>query len=427
MLSAEQNALLTRIGPGTPAGNLMRRYWQPIAAASELENRWTRKIRLLGEDLVLFRDRQGRRGLIAAQCPHRRASLEHGIPTQDGIRCPYHGWEFGLAGQCLNQPNEPSKTFHTRIKTPAYPVEELGGMLFAYLGPPETKPLMPRIDGFVAEGTIRMLGRAMIPANWLQIMENSLDPIHTEWLHGHAYEFVKEQQGRSHKVAISARHEKIAFKEFEYGITKHRLLAGHSEDSDDWRVGHPVMFPNILSVGNGDEASRYYAFQIRVPADDTHTMHLWYTAYMPPEGVAVPRELLDKVHVYDVPWQDEHGNTIVDNIDGQDMMVWISQGPVVDRTVENLGYSDQGIALYRRALRREIKKVEEGLDPMCVFRDPAKNVRIDLPNERKKHHNSDGMRSWIMRTHAAYSPIAEDVIRIFESHKPAPAQLRAVS
>ena len=90
--------------------------------------------------------------------------------------------------------------------------------------------------------------------NWLQIMENSLDPIHTEWLHGHTYEFVKEQQGKGHKVAISAHHEKIAFREFEHGITKHRLLAGHSEDSDDWKVGHPVVFPNILSVGNGDEA-----------------------------------------------------------------------------------------------------------------------------------------------------------------------------
>jgi 5,5'-dehydrodivanillate O-demethylase len=132
-----------------------------------------------------------------------------------------------------------------------------------------------------------MLGRTLIPVNWLQIMENSLDPIHTEWLHGHTYEFVKEQKGQSHKVAISARHEKIAFREFEHGITKHRLLAGHSEDSDDWKVGHPVVFPNILSVGNGDEASRYYAFQIRVPADDTHTLHLWYTAYVPPKGVKV--------------------------------------------------------------------------------------------------------------------------------------------
>src|ERR1700730_2445341 len=220
MLTAEQNELLTRVGPGTPMGNLLRRYWQPIAAGAELEGRWTKKIRLLGENLVLFRDRQGRRGLIAEQCPHRRASFAHGIPTEDGIRCPYHGWEFSAEGKCLNQPNEPDNSaFRDKVTTEAYPVEELGGMLFAYLGP-EPRPLLPRFDGFVADGSIRMLGRALIPINWLQAMENSLDPIHTEWLHGHTYEFVKEQEGA--KVAISAHHEKIAFHEFEYGITKHR-------------------------------------------------------------------------------------------------------------------------------------------------------------------------------------------------------------
>ena len=417
MLSAEQNAMLTQIGPGTPAGNLMRRYWQPIAATSEMDGKWTKRIRLLGENLVLFRDRQGKLGLVTEKCPHRGASLFHGIPTQDGIRCPYHGWEFGHEGNCLSQPNEPEHIcFKDKIKTPAYPVEELNGMLFAYLGP-EPRPLLPRWDGFVAEGTIRMLGRALLPINWLQAMENSLDPIHTEWLHGHHYEFVKEQEGNGVKVAISAHHEKIAFREFEYGITKHRLLAGHSEDSDDWRIGHPVVFPNMLSVGNGDETSRYYAFQIRVPVDDTHTMHMWYNAYVPPKGAEVPPHLYEKVHVYDVPWHDEKGDFIVDNIDGQDMMAWITQGAIADRTAENLGASDQGIAIFRRVLRREIKKVEEGLDPIAVIRDPERNRQIDLPNERKKHHNSDGFSSWLLRTNGAYSPIAQDLIKIFEPGK----------
>jgi 5,5'-dehydrodivanillate O-demethylase len=329
------------------------------------------------------------------------------------VRCPYHGWEFGQDGRCLSQPNEPDATcFKDKVSVAGYPVEQLNGMLFGYMGP-EPRPLLPRWDGFVAEGTIRMLGRALIPVNWLQVMENSLDPIHTEWLHGHYYEFVKEQEGV--RVAISARHEKIAFREFEYGVTKHRLLAGHSEDSDDWRVGHPVVFPNMLSVGNGDETSRYYAFQIRVPADDTHTMHMWYTAYVPPKGATVPQRLLDEVHVYSVPWKDKDGNFILDNIDSQDMMAWISQGAIADRTRENLGASDQGIAIFRRVLRREIKKVEQGIDPICVIRDPARNARVDLPNERKKHHNSDGFESWLMRTHARYSPIARDVVEVFGS------------
>jgi 5,5'-dehydrodivanillate O-demethylase oxygenase subunit len=430
MLTAEQNELLTRVGPGTPCGDMMRRYWHPVAAVSELEGlKWNKRIRLLGEDLVLYRDKQGRMGLITEQCPHRRASLAYGIPTNDGIRCPYHGWEFGHQGQCLSQPNEPEKSsFKNKITTPAYAVEEMGGVFWAYLGPAESKPLLPQLDGFVAEGTVRMLGSAVVPCNWLQIMENSLDPVHTEWLHGHTYEFIKEQKGQIQKVAISDHHEKIAFREFDHGITKHRLLTGQSEDCDDWKVGHPIVFPNILSVGAGDEKfnSRYYAFQIRVPMDDTHTMHLWYTAYVPPKGIKVAPHLLEKVYTYAVPFKDENGEYIMDNVDAQDIMAWITQGAIADRTVENLGASDNGIALYRRVLRREIKKVEEGVDPMFTFRDPEKNVRIDLPNEADKHHNKEGARSWIMRIHAAHSPIAEDVCQMYDGNKPAPQPLRVV-
>jgi 5,5'-dehydrodivanillate O-demethylase len=414
MESAKQNKLLTEVGKGTPMGNLMRRYWQPIGALVDLDNKWTRRIRLLGEELVLFKDRQGRLGLIAEQCPHRRASFAHGIPTQDGIRCPYHGWEYNAQGKCINQPNEQDKcAFRDKVSTDAYPVEEMGGMLWAYMGP-QPQPLLPRWDGFVAEGTIRIMGRTILPINWLQIMENSLDPVHTEWLHGHHYEFLKEQEGV--KVAISARHLKIDFKEFEYGMTKHRLLEGHSEDGDDWKVGHPIVFPNMLAVGNGDEKSRYYSFQMRVPVDDTHTMHLWFNAYVPPNGVEVPQHLLEKVHTYEVPFMDAEGEYIVDNVDGQDMMAWISQGPIADRTQENLGATDKGVVMYRRMLKREMNKVQAGIDPMGLVRDSARNQCIDLPNEKKKHHNSDGFTSFMMRTHAKYSPIANDLSKLFEPH-----------
>ena len=414
MESAKQNKLLTEVGKGTPMGNLMRRYWQPIGALVDMDNKWTRRIRLLGEDLVLFKDRQGRLGLIAEQCPHRRASFAHGIPTQDGIRCPYHGWEYNAQGKCINQPNAQDKcAFRDKVSTDAYPVEEMGGMLFAYMGP-QPQPLLPRWDGFVAQGTIRMMGRTILPINWLQIMENSLDPVHTEWLHGHHYEFLKEQEGV--KVAISTRHLKIDFKEFEYGMTKHRLLEGYSEDGDDWKIGHPIVFPNMLAVGNGDEKSRYYSFQMRVPVDDTHTMHLWFNAYVPPQGVEVPQHLLDRVHTYEVPFKDDSGEFIVDNVDGQDMMAWISQGAIADRTLENLGATDKGVVMYRRMLKREMEKVAAGIDPMGLVRDSSRNKCIDLPNEKKKHHNSDGFTSFMMRTHAKYSPIANDLSQLFEPH-----------
>jgi len=414
MESVKQNKLLTEVGRGTPMGELMRRYWQPIGAAVDLESKWTKRVRLLGEDLVIFKDRQGRLGLIAEQCPHRRASFAHGIPTENGIRCPYHGWEYNAQGKCIHQPNEQDKcAFRDKVSTDAYPVQEMGGMLFAYMGP-QPQPLLPRWDGFVAQGTIRIMGRTILPINWLQIMENSLDPVHTEWLHGHHYEFLKEQEGI--KVAISTRHLKIDFKEFEYGMTKHRLLEGHSEDGDDWKVGHPIVFPNMLAVGNGDEKSRYYSFQMRVPVDDTHTMHLWFNAYVPPQGVQVPKHLLEKVHTYEVPFIDDKGEFIVDNVDGQDMMAWISQGAIADRSLENLGATDKGIVMYRRMLKREMQKVQAGIDPMGIVRDSARNERIDLPNEKKKHHNSDGFTSFMMRTHAKYSPIANDLSKLFEPH-----------
>jgi 5,5'-dehydrodivanillate O-demethylase len=410
--TAEQNKLMTQVGKGTPGGELLRRYWHPIAAAVELDRDRTKRVRLLGEDLVLFKDRQGRFGLIQEHCPHRRASFAYGFATHDGIRCPYHGWEFDAQGQCLNQPFEKNNVgFREKVTTDAYPVEELGGLIFAYLGP-EPRPLLPRFDGFVAEGAIRLLGWAMIPCNWLQIVETSLDPVHAEWLHGRYIEYQNEQEGI--KTHISASHEKIDFREFEFGITKHRLLAGQSEDEEDWKVGHPVVFPTMLAVGNGDEDRRSYAFQMRVPMDDENTMHFWYHAYMPPAGAPVPPRLLEGVHLHEVLFAGERGSYRTDHIDAQDIMAWLTQGPIADRTRENLGASDQGVAMYRKILKREIKKVQRGEDPIGVVRDPARNERIDLPNEKNKKHFRGSFRTFVKRTHVRFSPILEELGMVYE-------------
>jgi len=412
MLTVEENVQLTRVGPGTPMGDLLRRYWQPLGARSEMKDRWTKRVRLLGEDLVLFKNRAGDFGLIGEFCPHRRASLAYGIPEADGIRCPYHGWKFDGSGSCLEQPNEPAgSTFKDKTSLAGYPVRELGGLLWAYLGPLPA-PEIPRYDGFVVPGAIRMVGSAVINCNWLQIMENSVDPVHTEWLHGKLYEFIEEKRSGV-KVAISKHHVKIAFDEFERGIIKRRLLEGQAETVSDWKDGHPVVFPTILAVGSGGGLWKQYVFQLRVPMDDEHTLHLWYHAYIPPEGAIVPQHLLDDVAYYDVPIKDAAGEYMLQYIHVQDIMAWETQGAIADRSREALGWSDAGVTLFRKMLRREMKKVAAGEDPMNVIRDPAQNAIIDLPLEKFKEHFSDGFESLLRRHMASFSPIADDLIRVF--------------
>jgi len=417
MLSAQENETLTRVGPGTPGGTLLRRYWHPVAGADEMRDRWTKRVKLLGEDLVLFKDRSGTFGLIGESCPHRRASMAYGIPTARGLRCPYHGWEFNGTGRCLEMPNEPAdSTFKDKVSLPGYPVQELGGLLWGYLGP-QPAPLIPRLDGFVDGPAIRMCAKTLVQSNWLQIMENSLDPVHTEWLHGKLYEFYKEQQGSPTAVAIAHHHKRIAFDEFPYGIIKRRLMEGQSEDSSDWRVGHPVVFPNILAVGSGGGLWKSYAFQIRVPMDDETTDHYWYNAFIPPEGANVPRELLENCPIYDAPQRGADGNYLLEYIYAQDVYAWETQGRIAARDQEALGTTDAGIIMFRKMLQRELHKVQAGEDPMCVLRDPAQNVRIDLPLETNKDMLADGFESLLRRNIVDRSPLRDTLLDVFRSEK----------
>ncbi|MEO6380115.1 MAG: Rieske 2Fe-2S domain-containing protein, partial [Caulobacteraceae bacterium] len=172
MLSEDQNVLLTRVGPGTPCGELMRRYWHPIYPEALLRENPVAKVRILCEDLVLFRDRSGRLGLVQERCPHRGVSLSLGIPQQQGLRCCYHGWLFDTDGKCLETPLEPvNSRMKDHIRAKAYPVEEMGGLIWAYLGPAPA-PLLPRWDLFERPGGFRQILAHKLPCNWLQAMEN---------------------------------------------------------------------------------------------------------------------------------------------------------------------------------------------------------------------------------------------------------------
>ena len=411
MLTQAENDQLTQTGPGTPMGDLLRRYWQPVAAAADMEQRWTKRVRIMSEDLVLFKDRSGNLGLIGEQCPHRRASMAYGIPTADGIRCPYHGWMFDGAGRCLEQPNEPDgSNFKDKVRLPGYPVQEVAGLIFAYLGPLPA-PIMTKLDGFVANPAIRLIGKAEIPCNWLQIQENSADPIHSEWLHGHFAEFLAEQKGI--KLAFSGHHLKVAFDEKPYGIVKRRLKVGQSEDCSDWTVGHPLVFPNILALGQSETSWTTYAFEIRVPIDDTHTANWWFTAFKPVDGSDVPPSLMERAYSFEVPIDTEEYDTVA----FQDIVAWRTQGDIADRTAEHLNSTDRGITLFRRMLVRELGKIAAGEDPMLVNRDPANDRPLDLPIEFEKAHYSEGFAHQLRARVWKYAGINDELLAAFEASR----------
>jgi len=413
MLTKEQNDRLTLVGPGTPMGELMRRYWQPIAGMSELNDNPTKAVRLLCEDLILFKNESGTLGLVDASCAHRRVNLLWGIPEKNGLRCPYHGWLYDETGQCLEMPAEPAdSTFPSRVQLKAYPVQELGGLVWAYLGP-QPAPLIPHYYPFVEEGRVRSIGWTHVTCNWLQIMENSLDPIHAEYLHGYFSKYVLQRLGvikhrgdiYGHrpveedpdvtywrKAGRTMRHTSASTSRFEHGVLKHRLLVGETEENSiGWNIGHPILFPNLESGTGGHD------FQIRVPMDDENTYYIYYYAHEPRQGEPMDQAGED-VPVYHVPIAgvDATGQPIweqLDNNSGQDHFAWTSQGPRTRRWLEKLGQSDVGIILFRRMLMEQMQIVEDGGDPMNTFRDPATNEIIWLPYDRQGDEDVEGMRS----------------------------------
>ena len=379
MLSVQENERLTRVGPGSPMGELMRRYWHPIAAAAELDERPTKEVRLLGEDLVLYKDRSGTLGLIDRVCAHRRVNLAYGIPEEHGLRCMYHGWLYDETGQCIEQPFEetvhPDGRFKEKVKLAGYPVQVLGGLVFAYLGPAPV-PLLPRWEQLLWDNAVREICISELPCNWLQCQENSLDPVHNEWLHGYLGNVVRK--GVHALSPGRGTHLKIGFDVFEHGIIKRRVEEGFTEADDDWAEGHPILFPNILLVG--DEV--HSTFQFRVPVDDENTLHISYYVWRPAPGAQAPVQ--ETVPYRYVPLKDASGRYIVDILFNQDYMAWVTQGPVARRDREKLGESDKGIIMFRKMLAEQMGIVADGGDPMNTFRDPAANETVRLPIEHVK-------------------------------------------
>ena len=370
----ERTERLTRVGPGTPMGEYLRRFWHPVAALVELDAWPIKKVRLLGEDFALFRSESGGLGLVADRCPHRGASLSCGMTDGAGIRCAYHGWKYDLDGQCIDTPAEPPESrLKERIKIAGHPVQIMGGLAWAYIGP-KPVPLLPRYEHLVIDGWNRSTGVSRLPCNWLQIAENTLDSLHVEFLHMKFTNWARAQRGEA-PIAVR-RHARVAYELFEHGIVKKRMWEGDSEDSQEWQVGHPLVFPSTLLV---PYHAGWVQFQFRVPVDDTNSIVYWYDV----KKATADEPLHTDVPIWENPWQTADGQFMPEKINPQDMMVWITQGAVTDHALENLGESDRGVALYRRSLLDGIDCVERGEDPVGVIRDVARNTPfIELPVEK---------------------------------------------
>ena len=372
MLNNDQNRQLTQVGAGTPMGGLLRRYWMPIAGVSEFDQQSIKAMRLLGEDLVLYKDLSGTYGLVDRQCAHRRADLSYGMVEAQGVRCNYHGWNFSETGQCIAQPYEdtahPERNAKDRIRIKAYPVQVKGGMLWTYMGP-QPAPLLPDWEAFSWPNGFSQVVITEIPCNWFQCQENSIDPVHFEWMH--------ENWGnrlRTGSTALGPTHLKLAFDEFEYGFTYRRVKQDSDELNEAWTIGRVCLWPNGFFLGEH--------FEWRVPIDDQNTLSITWKYTLVPAG----REpyVQDQIPTWYGPLKDEQGRWIDTHVMNQDFIAWVGQGVVADRSQEMLGASDGGVVAMRRRFFDEMTRIAAGGEAKGTLRDPTQNEQLVLPMMDRK-------------------------------------------
>ncbi len=393
MMSAEQNALITRITQDQPAGKLLRHYWQPAALAVELEGqRPIRPVELLGQHFVLFRDEDGNLGMLDRDCPHRNADLAFGRLEDGGLRCPFHGWLFDVKGRCLQTPAEPKgSTLCKRIQQKSYPVIEKSGIIFAYLGEGEP-PAFPDLDCFVAPDDYVFAFKGLIDCNWLQALEVGIDPAHASFLHRFFEDDEPESAyGRQFRATSADSNipmtrvlrefdcPDIAVETTDYGL---RLITTRTmnEENTHVRVTN-VLFPQAFVIPLSSEMT---ITQWHVPINDTSCY--WYAIFTSFSGPVNKKQMREqRLKLYTLPdYRPRVGRTndygfdpyeqasktytgMGDDINVHDQWAIESQGHIQDRTREHLGQTDKGIIAYRRMLMNAIDRAQRGETPLMVL------------------------------------------------------------
>jgi 5,5'-dehydrodivanillate O-demethylase len=381
MISEEENRLLTSVGPGTPAGELMRRYWVPVGLSADVTDR-PQLVRILGEDLVLFRTRKGQAGLMDARCSHRGASLVYGWVEESGLRCRYHGWCYDTAGRCTDQPGEIKGRAdrEEKVRQKAYETQELGGLVFAYMGP-QPAPTLPRLETLVRPDGVRKATVArMIACNFLQIVENSMDPVHLPFVHGESIkswaaipEFTVEETGyglRQIQYRPGPTPAERYVRSLLYFLPFNRLVGIPAPDDD---FSTPTTIRTIWAV----------------PVDDTHTIEfevrfqpglggreLDYKFESTPADFEIALEQPFQRYRVPAPARVDYPKFF----GAQDQLMQLSQGPIAPREKEHLRTSDRGVIAVRKALNQAIQDVRNGIDPRGIIRGRPNDdvIHIDV-------------------------------------------------
>ena len=379
-MNSPDNELLTRVGPGTPMGTLMRQYWFPLMESDELgpPDGPPQRVRLLGEDLVAFRDSGGRVGLLAEACPHRRASLYFGRNEQGGLRCVYHGWKLDAAGACVDMPTEPSDSrLREGIRALAYSCRERQGIVWAYMGPKPDPPPLPDLPWALVPSVQRGALKYQRACNWLQALEGDVDTAHLGWLHTRftaegGREAAFHERDRLRDVAVRDTRPALYVADTAAGVVI-GARRDHESGNDYWRITQFLMpiFTSVPAIGGQGRAKAW------VPLDDTHTMVWepnWHatdvfsdedrqgrkgrvpaSGMLPDDGSALGRgrfaARLENDYMIDRSRQRESNfSGIEESPPLQDAAVQESMGPIVDRSREHLGSTDAGIIRVRQRL-----------------------------------------------------------------------------
>ena len=399
MLSTKDNELLTKVGADAPMGKLVRQYWMPVMASDELPapDGDPMRVRLLGEDLVIFRATSGRIGLFAENCSHRGASLFFGRNENDGLRCVYHGWMYDVTGRCVDMPSEPPESnFRDKVRQRAYPCEERGGMVWTYMGPREEPPPLPDLEWMSLPASHRRFAPFMRECNWFQALEGDIDTSHLFFLHGRLNKEDSPALGLYH----TDKHPRLEVVKTDYGVV---YGANREEDPQTtyWRITQYMLPIHTLFPANPDGTVPGHMW---VPLDDEHTM-VWIIAWNPAtpmdEVTMMSRSLATGAGVLNfLPatsdglgrWRSEANRqtdyfvdrkaqreqtfTGIPTIPLQDQAVTESMGPIYNRTQEHLGTSDgMVIQVRRRAIEAAKALAEHGVTPPCVDNPEAYRVR----------------------------------------------------